>query len=89
MSIASVKFDVYCTRAEGNPAYRLYVDGDLLTERTWAWPAYEVFVHENVEVEVEAGEHRLDLVDCSNNNVFYIKNVTVNGTANNGPVFTV
>ena len=89
MSIASVKFDVYCTRAEGNPAYRLYVDGDLLTERTWAWPAYEVFVRENIEVEVEAGEHRLDLVDCSNNGVFYLKNITINGAANNGPVFTV
>jgi hypothetical protein len=89
MSIASVKFDVYCTRAEGNPAYRLYVDGDLLTERTWTWPAYEVFVRENIEVDVEPGEHQLDLVDCSNNNVFYIKNVTVNGAANNGPVFTV
>jgi len=89
MSTVSVRIDVYCTRAEGNPAYRLYVDGDLLTERTWTWPAYEVFVRENIEVNVEPGDHKLDLVDCSNNNVFYIKNVTVNGTANNGPVFTV
>jgi len=89
MTNVSLSVDVYCTRSEGNPAYRVYVDGDLLTERNWIWPAYEVYIKENIEVEVEAGEHRLEVVDCSNNNVFYLQNITVNGVANNGPVFTV
>jgi hypothetical protein len=89
MNTVTVTADVYCTRGEGNPAYRVYIDGDLLTERNWAWPAYEIYIRENLIVNVEAGEHQLDIVDCSNNNVFYLKNVTVNGIANNGGVFTV
>jgi hypothetical protein len=89
MNTVIVTADVYCTRNEGNPVYRVYVDGDLLTERNWAWPTYEIFVRENIVVDVGSGQHRLEVIDCSNNNVFYLKNITVNGVANNGPVFTV
>ena len=89
MSTVTVTADVYCTRSEGSPVYRIYVDGDLLTERNWIWPAYDTYICERIEVDVEPGEHRLDLVDCSTDTVFYLKNITVNGVANNGPVFTV
>ena len=89
MNIVKITADVYAVRSEGNPVYRIYVDGDLLTERNWAWTAYDTFVREHIEVAVDSGEHRLELVDCSNNNVFYIKDITVDGQANNGPVFTV
>jgi len=89
MSLVTVTADVYAVRGEGGPVYRIYVDGDLLTERSWAWPAYETYIHEHIEVDVGPGEHRLELEDCSNTNVFYFKNITVNGVANNGPVFTV
>ena len=89
MSTVTVTADVYATRSEGAPIYRIYVDGDLLTERNWAWPAYENYVREHIEVDVAPGEHRLELVDCSNAGVFYIKNVTINGAPNNGSVFTV
>jgi len=89
MSLVTVTVDVYCTRNEGDPVYRVYVDGDLLTERNWAWPTYEIFVRENIVVDVDSGQHQVEVIDCSNNNVFYLKNITVNGAANNGPVFTV
>ena len=89
MTNVAVTVDVYCTRSEGSPVYRVYVDGDLLTERNWVWAAYDTYVREHIEVEVDEGEHKLDVVDCSNNNVFYLKNITVNGVPNNGPVFTV
>jgi hypothetical protein len=89
MNTVTITADVYAIRGEGGPAYRIYVDEDLLTERSWAWPAYNTYVRERIEVNVEPGEHRLDLVDCSNNGVFYLKNITINGAANNGPVFTV
>ena len=89
MSLVTVTVDVYCTRNEGDPVYRVYVDGDLLTERNWIWSTYDTYICEHIEVDVEHGEHRLDVVDCGNNNVFYLKNITVNGAANNGPVFTV
>ena len=89
MTNVAVTVDVYCTRSEGSPIYRLYVDDDLLTERNWAWPAYETYVREHIEVDVGPGSHKIDFVDCSNNNIFYLKNITVNGQPNNGATFTV
>ena len=89
MTRVLVQADVYCTRAEGHPSYRVYVDNDLLTERTWAWNTYDTFIRENIEVDVEPGDHKVHLIDCSNKNVFVIKDVVVNGQANNGPVFTI
>jgi hypothetical protein len=89
MSTVTITADVYSTRSEGAPVYRVYVDGDLLTERTWVWPAYETYICEHIEVDVDPGQHRLELVDCSRNGVFYLKNITVNGVAHDGTVFTV
>ena len=89
MSLVTVTADVYVTRGDGAPTYRIYIDNDLLTERTWAWPAYEVFIREKIEVDVEPGEHRLELVDCKDTGVFYLKNITINGEPNDGTVFTV
>lgn len=89
MTHVVITAEVYCTRGDGNPIYRIYVNDDLLTERNWTWPAYETYIRENIEVEVDAGTHQLNLVDCNPEPVFYLKNVTVNGAANNGGMFTV
>jgi len=89
MAITALTVDVYCTRSDGSHAYRVSVDGDLLTERTWSWPAYEVFVRENIEVDVEPGAHILEIRECSAESVFYIKDVTVNGAPNRGTTFFV
>jgi hypothetical protein len=79
--------DVYCTRGEGSPTYRVYVDDELLTERTWGWPAYEMYVKEIISVNVAPGAHRLEVRECNCDAVFYVKNVTVNGNPNNGGLF--
>ena len=52
MSATTITVDVYCARSEGSPIYRVYVDDDLLTERNWSWPAYEVYIQEHIEVDV-------------------------------------
>ena len=41
-----------------NPIYRIYVDDDLLTERTYMWsdPSY---VEENIIVLLDSGKHTL------------------------------
>jgi hypothetical protein len=80
MSVVSVKVDVYCDHVQtGEPVYRVYVDGDLLTERTWIWPTYEVYIRENIEVEVGTGSHLLRIENVYNNANFACKNLTVNG----------
>ena len=90
MSIINLTIDVYCNRSEGDPKYRIYVDDEMLTERSWTWPAYEVYVKEHIAVDVEAGAHRLEFRWCNNDDVFITKDMTVNGVlmhGNNGIFF--
>jgi hypothetical protein len=87
MALVHLTVGVYCVRGEGNPTYRIYVDDEMLAERTWTWPAYEVYVKEFVDVNVESGAHRLEVKACNCDDVFYMKDVTVNGNGNNGGLF--
>jgi hypothetical protein len=81
MSIHAVSIDVYCHRDwETGPIYRLYVDGDLLTERNWAWPGYEIYINEHIEVDLEPGEHKITLENCSQHSVINYKNLRVDHT---------
>ena len=80
MAHVSVSVDVYCTRSEGAPSYRVYVDEELLTERSWTWPAYEIFIREQIEVDVEPGAHRVTIRECGVEPVFVASNYVVNGS---------
>lgn len=86
-----INIDLFCYRTEndGNKDYRLYVDNDLITERTYIWmnktpvKPYGQFVRENVWVELEPGEHeiRIEAVN-SKFNGFLIRNIKID----NNPV---
>jgi hypothetical protein len=53
----SVLADVDC-RWEGlNPVYRLYVNDELFTERTWLWT--NEYLEEFIQIEAEPGEYQL------------------------------
>jgi len=80
MSVHTVSIDVYCHRNwDAGPVYRVYVDGDLLTERTWIWPAYETYIKECIEVDVEPGRHSVRVENCSPTSTINFKNLMVNG----------
>jgi hypothetical protein len=79
MSITAITIDVYCTLADNAPAYRLFVDDELLTERSWIWPSYEVFIKENITVDIDEGQHNIKLI--GKNGKFTFKNITVNNRA--------
>jgi hypothetical protein len=75
--LTTVLLDVYCrTTHEGNLIYRLYVDRDLLTERTWIWPAYDTYINEHIEVDLAPGDHCVQLINPGSNITF--RNVNVN-----------
>jgi hypothetical protein len=87
--ITVLSVDVYCTRGEGNPSYRIFVDNEMLTERSWSWPAYEVFIRENIEVDLEPGPHRVEIRECSGDPVFILRDIMIDGNPNsNGLFFT-
>ena len=40
-----------------NPSYRLYVNDELFTERTWYWT--EEFLEEHIQIEAPPGKYQL------------------------------
>lgn len=91
MALTTLTIEVYCNRGEGEPSYRVFVDDEMLTERSWVWPAYEIFITENIEVDLPPGAHRLSVRECNCDPVFHTQNMTINGapSTNTSGVFFV
>jgi len=65
------------------PKYRLYVDDDLITERTWIWDM-QTYIEEDLRVEVSPGVNhtiRLDLIKDNPMHLaqFGLQNLRING----------
>jgi len=52
----------------------------MLTERTWGWPSYEVFIKEHIEVDIEPGPHKVIIHNCSPDSNISFKNLIINGS---------
>jgi len=77
--LTNIVLDVHCSGIHSNdPVYRVYVDDELLTERTWVWPAHEIYIKEHIEVDIDPGKHIVKIHNCSPDNSLKFKNVTVN-----------
>lgn len=63
MSEVSLRVQVHCLQPNWveheNSRYRLYVNDDLITERTWIWPVNN-YIEE--EILVEVAEHESHIV---------------------------
>ena len=77
--------DVHCNWEGLNPTYRLYVNNELFTERTWDWDG--MYLEETVALEAEPGDYyfRWELVpphlahlDITNMRVGYGNIVRIN-----------
>ena len=55
----NVVCDLYCTRTETPPRYRMYVNDELFTERTWIWD--NVYLEENLQVQAPPGRYTVAL----------------------------
>jgi len=77
MNFHEITADIYSDSGAG--AYRVYVDDDLITERTWCWPSHEVFVREHVVVELAPGEHQLRIETCCGSGEFEVRSLTIDG----------
>jgi hypothetical protein len=72
-----INVDVQCSWSEDSPIYRLYVDEDMITERTFAWPGYKVYIKENLICDLDKGRHELRIENCSPKGSFNLENVFV------------
>jgi hypothetical protein len=73
--------DVYARWGDISPRYRVFVDGDLLTERDFGWPGHEAFIRENIVVNLEPGVHTLVIEQTNTHGTLQVKDITVDGVA--------
>lgn len=76
-----ISADVYAHSGDGNPRYRVYVDNDLLTERDFVWPTHEIFIRENITVDLAPGAHMLHIEQVGNQGKIQVKNIRLDGSA--------
>ena len=74
-----ITVDIFCNWEADPQAYRIYIDGELLTERTYCWRNPEQYVQENIVIFADAGEHYFKLEPVNKYFAgFYFKNFAVN-----------
>ena len=56
---AELTFQVHCYYSGENPRYRIYVDEDLITERTFVWNSDNQYIEEHVIIDAPIGQHTL------------------------------
>ena len=52
-----VECDVYCQGWTNPPSYRVYVNDELFTERTWIWPDH--YLTEMLQISAPPGDYRV------------------------------
>lgn len=72
-----ITVDVKCPWSEDSPVYRLYVDDDMITERTFGWPGYRVYITENIICDLEQGRHVIRIENCSPKGAFNLENLNI------------
>ena len=77
----SILVDVYASWSTGHPTYLVYVDDDLLTERDFTWPGPEVYIQENIIVNLEPGLHSVRIEHVNRHGSITVRNIKVNGAA--------
>jgi hypothetical protein len=78
--VTKLNFDLYCRWYQIEPTYRIYVNDDLITERTWNHPNGKEYRQEEILVNLDLNkEHNLMLIPVARNNpIFEIKNFSIN-----------
>ena len=77
--VAFVTFEVWCKYSQEWPAYRIYVDNELLTERDYRWKNPKDVIVERIPLLTIPGPHYLKLENLTPKfSEFEIKNFQVN-----------
>ena len=54
-----VHCDVYCKWDGNDTRYRLYVNDELFTERSWIWSGKEYYLEEIITIEAPPGQYEI------------------------------
>ena len=63
-----VQCDVYCKWDGSDTRYRLYVNDELFTERSWIWNCKDYYLEEVIAIEAPPGLYKIryELLEPSN-----------------------
>lgn len=75
-----LEVDVHAHWNDIPPIYRLYIDNELFTERTFGWTSYQFFLKEHLHCDLDTGVHKLKLENLDKTARFELENFTVNDT---------
>jgi hypothetical protein len=80
MKQAKLTFDVLSRHRANHPIYRLYVNNDLIVERTYGLPP-DQYLRENLVVNLPVGQHtlRAECPGSSFHNNFELRGFQANG----------
>lgn len=78
MKFTEITVDVYGTRQGG--IYRLYINDELLTERTFIWNPDEYYIEEHIIIQSDGRSfYTISVEGLRKTDGFLLKNVVVNG----------
>jgi hypothetical protein len=68
MTRHEITLDIYSHWGDKPPVYRIYVDNDLLTERTFNYPGNKNYIKEHVVVDLNPGRHYIEVIKIGTDN---------------------
>jgi hypothetical protein len=73
-----LEVDVHAHWSSDPPVYRIYVNNEMLVERTFGWPSYQMYLTEHIACDLDTGVHTLTLENLNSNGRFELENFKVN-----------
>jgi hypothetical protein len=80
MKELKLEVDVYSHWNDNPPVYRMYVNEELFSERTFVWPSFKAYIKEHIWCKLDEGLHILRLENLSSDSKFDLANFKLNST---------
>jgi hypothetical protein len=77
--IRHINVCIYCDWKDTPPDYRIYVDTELITEKTFGWASNEVYIKEFLVCDLEPGVHTVRIENCSKTGSFHLEEFCSDG----------
>jgi hypothetical protein len=74
-------FELDCVWADSLPSYRIYVNDEMFTERTWSWPS-NLCIDQTLQIQAPMGEYTVTVTPVGNSKCEF---VTRNCRIEHGP----
>lgn len=72
-----LEVNVYSHWSDKPPIYRIYIDDEMLVERTFGWPSYQNYITEHMYCDLDTGVHTLKLENLDSNSRFELECFTI------------